>query len=145
MQIKGPPSFSVVFCTARFCSVVLLLAPQQFIVLHDAPGMIRFFVIGLLDALIQWRSLLKKAKLNAEVYLHLSSSVLFPIYEKLEFRKGLFGRLWSFAGRLQSFAGCLWSFVVVCGRFWWFVVAAYFSNYDQISQVKQGSGLYNRK
>ena len=145
MQIKGAQSFSVVFCTARFCSVVLLLAPQQFIVLHDAPGMIRCFLIVLLHALIQWRNLLKKAKLNADVHWHLSSSVLFPIYEKLEYRKGLFSRLWSFAGRLQSFAGRLWSFVVVCGRFWWFVVVAYFSNYDQILQVKEGSSLYNRK
>ena len=65
-------------------------------------------------------------RLNVDVYLHLSNSALFPIYEKnkqLGFGKGLFGRLWLFAGDLWSlagglwsFAGGLWSFLVVCGR-----------------------------
>ena len=61
-------------------------------------------------------------RLNVDVYLHLSNSALFPIYEKnkqLGFGKGLFGRLWLFAGDLWSLAGGLLSFVVVC---WWFVV-----------------------
>ena len=86
-------------------------------------------------------------RLNVDVYLHLSNSALFPIYEKnkqLGFGKGLFGRLWLFAGDLWSlagglwsFAGGLWSFLVVCGRLWsfagvlWsFAVVACYSNYD---------------
>ena len=74
-------------------------------------------------------------RLNVDVYLHLSNSALFPIYEKnkqLGFGKGLFGRLWLFAGDLWSLAGGLWSFVVVCwsfvvifGRLWSFVVVCW--------------------
>ena len=84
----------------------------------------------------------------------MSSYASFPIYKnikQLEFRKGLFGRLWLFAGGLRSlavgwwsFAGSLWSFpdslwwfvvicwwfVIVCTRLWWFVVATCFSNYN---------------
>ena len=62
-------------------------------------------------------------KLNDDVYLHLSSSTLFPKIKCLESRKGLFGHLWllvgglwSFAGSLWSFAGGLWLFMVIC---WW--------------------------
>ena len=84
-------------------------------------------------------------KLNVDVYLHLSRSVLFPKNKKLESGKGLFGRLWWFAGGLWSFAGVFLvvsgHLLVVCGcllvvcsclclfaGLWSFVVVAWFRN-----------------
>ena len=62
-------------------------------------------------------------KLYIDVYLRLSNSVLFPIYEKkkkkLSFGKGLFGRWWLFAGGLWSFADVSSSFSgSLCWLFW---------------------------
>ena len=99
MQIKGAQSFSVVFCTARFCSVVLLLAPQQFIVLHDAPGMIRCFVIVLLHALIQcsMEELIKESEVKCLCAL---TSLKLRLVSNLR-KIGISKRF-------------IWSFVVVC-------------------------------
>ena len=47
MQIKGATFFSMVFRIALFRSVVLCLAPQQFVVLHEAPVMIWYSISAL--------------------------------------------------------------------------------------------------